>query len=212
MLLPPSTICFSSRLQSLPLPITATRSFSPAPRLTLSSFTTLIPAPGPTFPSSSPSSPSPIHIRSPSFTMIFSISSAASPSPSWDSICVPGSGRWKREEAFPHRWRGQGRDMEELEGVGDCDREEGRRWEEVGRFPEMMCQKFVSICNHDYSQVYCMWQEGVVCICCTARPGVLLFKVGRGIWHWLPKCPLIKDKWSCESRWFSFALDLYAMV
>lgn len=90
--------------------------------------------------------------------------------------------------------------------------EEGRRWEEVGRLPDMMCRKFVSVCYHNYSHVYCLWQEGVLCICCTTWPEVLLFKVGRGIWHWLPKCPLIKDKWSCGFRWFSFAPDLYAMV
>ncbi|KAJ6813010.1 F-box/kelch-repeat protein [Iris pallida] len=87
-----------------------------------------------------------------------------------------------------------------------------RRWEVVGRLPELMCRKFVSVCYHNYSHVYCLWQAGMVCVCCTTWPEVLFLKVGRGTWHWLPRCPLLQEKWSCGFRWFSFAPDLYALV
>lgn len=85
-------------------------------------------------------------------------------------------------------------------------------WEEVGRLPELMCRKFVSVCYHNYSHVYCFWHEGLVCVCCTTWPEVLFFKVGRGTWHWLQRCPLLQEKWSCGFRWFSFVPDLYALV
>lgn len=87
-----------------------------------------------------------------------------------------------------------------------------RRWEEVGRLPDMMCRKFVSVCYHNYSHVYCLWHEGMLCVCCTTWPEVLFYRMGRGTWHWLPKCPLLQEKWSCGFHWFSFAPDLYAMV
>lgn len=95
----------------------------------------------------------------------------------------------------------------------DNNREgKARAWEEVGRLPEMMCRKFVSVCYHNYSHVYCLWHEGVVCVCCTTWPEVLFYKVARGTWHWLPRCPMLQEKWSCGFRWFSFVPDLYALV
>ncbi|XP_020580169.1 F-box/kelch-repeat protein At5g43190 [Phalaenopsis equestris] len=94
----------------------------------------------------------------------------------------------------------------EMVGTEHC------RWEEVGRLPEMMCRKFVSVCYHNYSHVYCLWHQGILCVCCTTWPEVLFYNLGRGTWHWLPKCPLLQEKWSCGFRWFSFAPDLYAMV
>ncbi|KAH0466437.1 hypothetical protein IEQ34_003675 [Dendrobium chrysotoxum] len=89
---------------------------------------------------------------------------------------------------------------------------EQRRWEEIGRLPELMCRKFVSVCYHNYAHVYCLWHQGILCVCCTTWPEVLFYNLGRGTWHWLPKCPLLQEKWSCGFRWFSFAPDLYAMV
>ncbi|PKA49807.1 F-box/kelch-repeat protein [Apostasia shenzhenica] len=86
------------------------------------------------------------------------------------------------------------------------------RWEEIGRLPELMCRKFLSVCYHNYSHVYCLWHEGMICICCTTWPEVLFLRVARGTWHWLPRCPLLQEKWSCGFRWFSFAPDLYAIV
>lgn len=89
---------------------------------------------------------------------------------------------------------------------------EQKRWEEVGRLPEMMFRKFVSVCYHNYSHVYCIWHQGILCVCCTTWPEVLFYNLGRGTWHWLPRCPLLQEKWSCGFRWFSFAPNLYAMV
>ncbi|KAG0488954.1 hypothetical protein HPP92_007545 [Vanilla planifolia] len=89
---------------------------------------------------------------------------------------------------------------------------EQRRWEEVGRLPDLMCRKFVSVCYHNYLHVSCIWHEGMVCVCCTTWSELLVFKVARGTWHWLPKCPMLQDKWSCGFRWFSFVPDIYAMV
>ncbi|KAH7665323.1 F-box domain-containing protein [Dioscorea alata] len=85
-------------------------------------------------------------------------------------------------------------------------------WEEVGRLPDMMMRKFVSVCYHNYSHVYCLCHEGIICVCCTTWPEVLFFKVLRGTWHWLPRCPSLQEKWSCGFRWFSFVPDLFAMV
>lgn len=75
-----------------------------------------------------------------------------------------------------------------------------------------MCRKFVSVCYHNYSHVYCLWHDGLVCVCCTTWPEVLFFKVARRTWHWLPRCPLLQEKWSCGFRWFPFVPDLYALV
>ncbi|XP_020097058.1 F-box/kelch-repeat protein At5g43190 [Ananas comosus] len=96
----------------------------------------------------------------------------------------------------------------------------GWRWAEAGRLPEMMCRKLVGVCYHNYAHVYCAWHGGgaagaggaAVCVCCATWPEVLAFRVGRATWHWLPRCPLLRDKWSCGFRWFSFAPDLYALV
>ncbi|XP_042444649.1 F-box/kelch-repeat protein At5g43190-like [Zingiber officinale] len=88
----------------------------------------------------------------------------------------------------------------------------GRAWEELGRLPDMMCRKFVSVCYHNYSHVQCLWHEGLVCVCCTTWPEVLFYRVARATWHWLPRCPMLQEKWSCGFHWFSFSPDLFALV
>ncbi|KAL6013065.1 hypothetical protein ACLOJK_003555 [Asimina triloba] len=85
-------------------------------------------------------------------------------------------------------------------------------WEEVAPLPELMCRKFGSVCYHNYEHVYCLWHEGSICICCYTWPEILVYKVGRKTWHWLPRCPLLPEKWSCGFRWFSYSPDLYALV
>ncbi|KAL5559171.1 hypothetical protein UlMin_035382 [Ulmus minor] len=89
---------------------------------------------------------------------------------------------------------------------------EERKWVEMERLPELMCQKFVSVCYHNYHHVYCFWHKGLICICCYTWPEILYFKLSRGTWHWLPKCPSLPEKWSCGFRWFSFVPELYALV
>lgn len=89
---------------------------------------------------------------------------------------------------------------------------EGRRWVEVGGLPEVMCRKFMSVCYHNYDHLYCFWHRGMICVCCYTWPEILYYKVSRGTWHWLPKCPSLPEKWSCGFRWFSFAPELYAFV
>ncbi|KAE8695855.1 F-box/kelch-repeat protein [Hibiscus syriacus] len=88
----------------------------------------------------------------------------------------------------------------------------GEKWEELERLPELMCRKFLSVCYHNYEQVYCFWHEGMICVCCHTWPEILYYKVSRRSWHWLPKCPLMPDKWSSGFKWFSFAPQLYALV
>lgn len=90
--------------------------------------------------------------------------------------------------------------------------EEGGKWEELERMPEMVCRKFVSICYHNYEHVYCFWHEGLICVCCYTWPQVLYYKVERRTWHWLPVCPSLLHKWSCGFRWFSFKPEVYANV
>ncbi|XP_038976795.1 F-box/kelch-repeat protein At5g43190-like [Phoenix dactylifera] len=107
---------------------------------------------------------------------------------------------------------GISRSLRVWELVGKDGKGKARAWEEVGRLPEMMCRKFVSVCYHNYSHVYCLWHEGLVCVCCTTWPEVLFYKVARGTWHWLPRCPMLPEKWSCGFRWYSFVPDLYALV
>ncbi|KAE8725759.1 hypothetical protein F3Y22_tig00008146pilonHSYRG00156 [Hibiscus syriacus] len=89
---------------------------------------------------------------------------------------------------------------------------EGGNWEELERLPELMCRKFVSVCYHNYEQVYCFWHEGMIFVCCLTWPEILYYKVSRRSWHWLPKCPLIPDKWSYGFKCFSFAPRLYAFA
>ncbi|XP_073281567.1 F-box/kelch-repeat protein At5g43190 [Primulina huaijiensis] len=85
-------------------------------------------------------------------------------------------------------------------------------WMEIETLPEMVCRKFVSVCYHNYEHVYCFWHQGLICLCCYTWPEMLYFKVSRGTWHWLPKCPSLPEKWSCGFKWFSFKPELYAIV
>ncbi|WOL03936.1 hypothetical protein Cni_G12656 [Canna indica] len=107
---------------------------------------------------------------------------------------------------------GISRSLRLWELVGGKPGGNARYWEELGRLPEMMCRKFVSVCYHNYSHVHCLWHEGLICVCCTTWPEVLFYKVSRGTWHWLPRCPMLQEKWSCGFRWFSFVPDLFAVV
>ncbi|KAG5542014.1 hypothetical protein RHGRI_021748 [Rhododendron griersonianum] len=85
-------------------------------------------------------------------------------------------------------------------------------WVEIERVPETMCRKFMSICYHNYEHVYAFWHQGLICLCCYTWPEILYYKVSRGTWHWLPKCPSLPEKWSCGFRWFSFIPELHASV
>lgn len=88
----------------------------------------------------------------------------------------------------------------------------GGNWVEIESVPEEICRKLMSICYHNYEHVYCFWHKGLICVCCYNWPEVLYYKVSRGSWHWLPKCPSLPEKWSCGFRWFSLVPDLYAFV
>ncbi|KAG5543651.1 hypothetical protein RHGRI_016414 [Rhododendron griersonianum] len=88
----------------------------------------------------------------------------------------------------------------------------GGNWVEIESVPEVICRKLMSICYHNYEHVYCFWHKGLICVCCYNWPEVLYYKVSRGSWHWLPKCPSLPEKWSCGFRWFSLVPDLYAFV
>lgn len=90
--------------------------------------------------------------------------------------------------------------------------EDGWNWEEIATLPELMCRKLVSVCYHNYEHVYCLWHNGFVSVCCYNWPEILVYKVSRRTWHWLPQCPFLPEKWSCGFRWFSFTPDLYALV
>ncbi|KAI5655190.1 hypothetical protein M9H77_32377 [Catharanthus roseus] len=90
--------------------------------------------------------------------------------------------------------------------------EDGNFWVEIGRIPELMIRKFVSVCYHKYEHVYSFWHQDLICICCYNWPEILYYKVCRRTWHWLPKCPLLPEKWSCGFRWFSFVPQLYAFA
>ncbi|MED6181921.1 hypothetical protein PIB30_023943 [Stylosanthes scabra] len=85
-------------------------------------------------------------------------------------------------------------------------------WNEVESLPDLMCRKFVSVCYHNYEQVYCFWHEGMICICCYTWPEILYYLVSRKTWHWLPRCPSLPPKCSCGFKWFSFVPKLYAAV
>ncbi|XVF39806.1 hypothetical protein PTKIN_Ptkin01aG0061900 [Pterospermum kingtungense] len=88
----------------------------------------------------------------------------------------------------------------------------GGNWEEVGRLPELMCRKLMSVCYHNYEHVYCFWHQGMICVCCHTWPEILYCKVSRRTWHWISKCPSLPDKWSCGFKWFSFVPELYALA
>ncbi|XP_058081452.1 F-box/kelch-repeat protein At5g43190-like [Magnolia sinica] len=83
---------------------------------------------------------------------------------------------------------------------------------EIASLPELMWRKFGSVCYHNYEHVYCLWHDGMVCVCCYTWPEILVYKVGRKTWHSLSKCPFLPEKWSCGFRWFSFSPDFYASV
>ncbi|CAL5383852.1 unnamed protein product [Camellia sinensis] len=89
---------------------------------------------------------------------------------------------------------------------------DGGNWVEIGSVPGMICRKFMSVCYHNYEQVYCFWHQGLICVCCYNWPEILYYKVSRRTWHWLPKCPSVTDKWRCGFRWFSLVPELYPSV
>ncbi|KAK9164325.1 hypothetical protein Syun_005227 [Stephania yunnanensis] len=88
----------------------------------------------------------------------------------------------------------------------------GSEWVEVGRLPELMSKKFMSVCYHNYDHVYCFYHDGLICVCCYTWPEVLYFKLLRQTWHWITKCPSLPEKWSCGFKWFSFVPSLQACV
>ncbi|KAK9129683.1 hypothetical protein Sjap_010170 [Stephania japonica] len=88
----------------------------------------------------------------------------------------------------------------------------GGGWVEVGRLPELMSKKFMSVCYHNYEHVYCFYHDGLICVCCYTWPEVLYFKLARQTWHWITKCPSLPEKWSCGFKWFSFVPNLQAWV
>ncbi|KAI4388656.1 hypothetical protein MLD38_000966 [Melastoma candidum] len=88
----------------------------------------------------------------------------------------------------------------------------GDGWAETERVPEMICRKLMSVCYHNYEHVYCLWHQGMICICCYTWPEVLYYRESRGTWHWLPKCPSLPEKWSCGFRWYSFLPEISATV
>lgn len=90
--------------------------------------------------------------------------------------------------------------------------EEGREWALVETLPELMARRFFAVCYHNYEHLYCVWLEGMICICCYTWPEVLVYRVRRATWRWLERCPLLPEKWSCGFRWFSFRPDLLALV
>ncbi|XP_068657692.1 F-box/kelch-repeat protein At5g43190-like [Aristolochia californica] len=95
---------------------------------------------------------------------------------------------------------------------------DGREWILLEALPGLMCKKFVSVCYHNYDHVYCFWHEGrlsqesLIGLCCYTWPEVLVYKVARRTWHWVPRCPSLPEKSSCGFRWFSFVPNLYASV
>ncbi|KAG9440413.1 hypothetical protein H6P81_020578 [Aristolochia fimbriata] len=96
--------------------------------------------------------------------------------------------------------------------------EDGRNWVLLEVLPELMCKKFVSVCYHNYDHVYCFWHEGRVSkessigLCCYTWPEVLVYRVARRTWNWLPRCPSLPERSSCGFKWFSFVPNLNASV
>ncbi|XP_047340585.1 F-box/kelch-repeat protein At5g43190 [Impatiens glandulifera] len=88
----------------------------------------------------------------------------------------------------------------------------GDKWVEVTSVPEAMCRKFMAVCYHNYEHVYCFWHEDLICVCCYTWPEILYLKVSRRRWHWLSKCPLLPERWSCGFRWFSLVPNLHASL
>uniref|UniRef100_A0A0D6R1K7 F-box domain-containing protein n=1 Tax=Araucaria cunninghamii TaxID=56994 RepID=A0A0D6R1K7_ARACU len=90
--------------------------------------------------------------------------------------------------------------------------QDGREWREVQKLPEMMCKKFLAICYHNYEHISCVGHEDYICLSCFTSPEVLVYKLSRRTWHWLPRCPYIPDEASYGFKWFSFIPSLYALV
>ncbi|KAK7351593.1 hypothetical protein VNO77_11157 [Canavalia gladiata] len=90
--------------------------------------------------------------------------------------------------------------------------EGGAFWVLVQSLPQIMCQKFVSVCYHNYDHVYCFWHEGMICVYCFTWPEILYYSVVSTTWHWLPRCPYLPLKSTCAFKWFSFVPKLYASV
>lgn len=90
--------------------------------------------------------------------------------------------------------------------------QDGMEWREVQKLPEMMCKKFLAICYHNYEHICCIGHEDFICLSCFTYPEVLVYKLSRRTWHWLPRCPFIPEKASYGYKWFSFSPSLYALV
>ncbi|GLJ06994.1 hypothetical protein SUGI_0054970 [Cryptomeria japonica] len=90
--------------------------------------------------------------------------------------------------------------------------EQGTEWREVQKLPEMMCKKFLAISYHNYDQICCVGHEDYICLSCFTSPQVLVYKLPRRTWHWLPRCQSIPDEASYGFKWFSFTPSLYALV
>ena len=81
-------------------------------------------------------------------------------------------------------------------------------WIEVLRMPDIMCKKFLSMCYHTYKHICCISHDDYICLFCSTSPEVLLYKISRGTWHWLPECPFLSAKKSGGFSWYSFDPDL----
>eukprot|EP00252_Welwitschia_mirabilis_P006806 TRINITY_DN17705_c0_g1_i1.p1 TRINITY_DN17705_c0_g1~~TRINITY_DN17705_c0_g1_i1.p1 ORF type:complete len:349 (-),score=34.99 TRINITY_DN17705_c0_g1_i1:547-1593(-) len=82
-------------------------------------------------------------------------------------------------------------------------------WTEVQKLPEMMCKKFLALCYHNYDHIYCVGHDDLICLSCFTWPEVLVYKLSRRTWHWLPRCPLISEKSRCVLKWFSLNPSVY---
>eukprot|EP00249_Psilotum_nudum_P023345 c28840_g1_i1 orf=767-1825(-) len=84
------------------------------------------------------------------------------------------------------------------------------QWLSVQKIPEIICRKFLAICYHTYEHICCVGHEDYICLFCSTSPKVLVYKISRHTWHWLPDCPLIPDKSNGGFSWFSFDPYLHA--
>eukprot|EP01018_Ginkgo_biloba_P011573 Gb_01350 [translate_table: standard] len=98
--------------------------------------------------------------------------------------------------------------------VWEMVRREGRlaAWRAVEKVPDLMCRKFLGICYHNYEHIWCCGHRDWICISCYTGPHMLLFRLSRRTWHWLPRCPLISDKSNSGFSCFSFTPALFAHV
>jgi hypothetical protein len=81
-------------------------------------------------------------------------------------------------------------------------------WVEVLQMPDSMCKKFLSMCYHTYKHICCISHDDYICLFCSTSPAVLLYKLSRRTWHWLPECPFLTAKKSGGFSWFTFDPDL----